>query len=72
MWVTSDIFHSILKVNYHSHTTIKYRYNNIIARMAVMALINTWTTHVSYTVNSIPKATRCSILQLNMNTHLCQ
>lgn len=40
--------------------------------MAVMALINKWAMHVRYTVNSIPKATRCSLLELNMNTHLCQ
>ena len=36
--------------------------------MAVMALINIWAMHVSYTVNSIPKVTRCSVLDLNMNT----
>lgn len=40
--------------------------------MAVMALINIWAMHVSYIVNSMPKATRCSVLELNMNTQLCQ
>jgi len=40
--------------------------------MAVMALINIWAMHVSYTVNIIPKVTRCSVLELNMNTYLCQ
>lgn len=36
--------------------------------MAVMALINIWAMHVSYNVNSTPKVTRCSVLELNMNT----